>query len=163
LNNNPKAGDTTDRDQEMVDRQFREREIAIKEAEQRVREQDFALRREESQRSHWRSPLIVAIFTAALAGFGNAIVTLMNGWQAQTLERARSEATRILEMTKTGDPEKAAENLRFLADSGLIEDPKRLKAIRTFLDKRMKGSGPVLPSQYPIPTPAPRSFESPNR
>jgi len=138
---------------ERVERELREREIAVKEAEQKLKEQDFAFRRDESRRSRWGSPLVIAIFTAAAAAIGNAVVALVNGWQEQELERTRAEATRILEMIKTGDPDKAAENLGFLSDAGLIEDPQRIVAIREFLARRKPGGGPSLP--FPIPTPAP--------
>jgi Trypsin-like peptidase domain len=48
-------------------------------------------------------------------------------------------------MIKTGDADKAAENLRFLADAGLVADPNRLAAIRRFLANRSPGQGPSLP------------------
>ena len=35
----------------------------------------------------------------------------------------------MLEMIKTGDADKAAENLRFLVDTGLISDPTVLEKL----------------------------------
>jgi hypothetical protein len=62
------------------------------------------------------------------------------------MEDTRAESARILEMIKTGDADKAAENLRFLADAGLISDRQRVDAIRSFLKTRSPGQGPSLPS-----------------
>ena len=125
---------------------FRNREIAVKEAEQLTAEQDLAIRKDEAARSRWRSPLVVAILAAAVAATGNAVVAFVGGYQGQALEDRRAESTRILEMIKTGSPDKAAENLGFLVDAGLIEDPHRLDAIRHFLATRRPGAGPSLPN-----------------
>jgi hypothetical protein len=62
------------------------------------------------------------------------------------LERAKAESSRILEMIKTGDPETAAQNIQFLVDSGLIDDPTRLQRLKDFLAARKPGSGPSLPA-----------------
>jgi len=66
--------------------------------------------------------------------------------QSRVLEEGKAEAARILEVIKTGnDPEKAAENLKFLVDTGLISDAGRRKNIQAFLDSRKPGQGPSLP------------------
>src|SRR5262249_44334972 len=65
--------------------------------------------------------------------------------QARGLEEGKAEAARILEMIKTGDPEKAADNLKFLLDAGLISDADRRKNIQNFLAHRPAGKGPALP------------------
>src|SRR5882724_5846944 len=62
---------------------------------------------------------------------------------AQTaLQAQQSEQARILEMIKTGSPDKAAENLRFLLEAGLIADPTVREKLSKFLDNRNPGSGP---------------------
>ena len=48
-------------------------------------------------------------------------------------------------MIKTGDTEKAADNLKFLVDAGLVSDADRRKNIRNFLADRPAGTGPALP------------------
>jgi V8-like Glu-specific endopeptidase len=96
--------------------------------------------------SSFANPLVVAILAAAVAAAGNAMVALVNGQQTRRVEEVRAEASRILEMIKTGDPDTAAENLRFLAESGLISDPERREAIQTFLAARSPGQGPALPT-----------------
>jgi hypothetical protein len=125
---------------------LRDREVTVKEHEQRVREEDLALRKLEIAKAAWRSPLTVAIIAAALAGFSNVVVVTINGILGRQLEDARAESGRILEMIKTGDADKAAENLLFLADAGLISDQQRVDAIRGFLKTRSPGQGPSLPS-----------------
>ena len=46
--------------------------------------------------------------------------------QARILEESKAEAARILEVIKTGNnSDKAAVNLKFLVDAGLISDPDR--------------------------------------
>ena len=43
------------------------------------------------------------------------------------------ESERILEVVKTGDPEKAAVNLRFLMDAGLVTEPARVARLEAYL------------------------------
>ena len=49
-------------------------------------------------------------------------------------------------MIKTGEPEKAAENLQFLIDTGLISNKERVAQIQTYLTRRQPGTGPFLPT-----------------
>jgi hypothetical protein len=68
--------------------------------------------------------------------------------QARILEESKAEAARILEVIKTGNnSDKAAVNLKFLLDAGLISDADRRKNIEGFLVSRVAGEGPALPSQ----------------
>ncbi|HEX6904314.1 MAG TPA: serine protease [Thermoanaerobaculia bacterium] len=126
---------------------FREREVAVKERELALREDEIALKRKELAAAGWRSPLVVAIMAATLAGLGNAGVTVVNGILQRQLEDRKSEQIRILEMIKTGDPDKAAGNLEFLLNAGLISDPEVTPRIHKFLTSRKPGSGPALPPQ----------------
>lgn len=135
-----------EREKWVDERALREREVTVKEREQVVREEDLNVRKAEIARAGWRNPLMVAILAGALAVAGNGLVAWLNGWQGRQLEETRAESARILEMIKTGDADKAAENLRFLADAGLVSDPQRLAAIRHFLSIRSPGQGPSLPS-----------------
>ena len=73
------------------------------------------------------------------------------------IENSKAEAARILEVIKTADPEKAAVNLAFLLDAGLIADSERRAALKTFLDNRKPGEGPSIP-----PTGAATPFSRPN-
>lgn len=124
-------------------------------AEYELKLREIALKEKEQQRSKWSNPLVVGIFAAAIAGTFNAAVTFLNGSQeadlakakakeTQRAEETRSEADRILEMIKTGDPDSAARNLKFLIDTGLIAEPTRVKQIEAYLEK--PASVPVLPA-----------------
>jgi hypothetical protein len=121
-----------ERDKWRADIEMRGREVAVKEREQAS--------------SKWRSPLVVAILAATAAAVGNAVVAVVNGAQQVALEDSKAESTRILEMTKTGDPETAARNLDFLLHSGLIANLDRVKRVTAFLASRAPGAGPALPA-----------------
>jgi hypothetical protein len=132
-----------EREKWRADYELRKREIEIKEREQ--------------ARSRWSNPIVLAVLAAALAGLGNAAATWLNGIeqrkletekaeQARSMEETKAEAARILEVIKTGDADKAAANLKFLADMGLISNAGRLQHIQTFLDHRSAGGGPALPA-----------------
>src|SRR5262245_32470560 len=136
---------------------LRGRELDLKELEQATRDAEIDLKRKEQASSKWRSPLIVAILAAAVAAAGNAVVTYVNGRLQRDmdarrhdaeiqLEKNKSESDRILEMIKTGDPEKAAGNLEFLVKSGLVTNPELPARLKDFLENRTPGSGPSLPS-----------------
>jgi Trypsin-like peptidase domain len=140
-----------------------ERETAVKEADQALRREELAMKRaelalkeKEQQASTWRSPLVVAILAAAVAAAGNAVIALVNGNAQVGLEERKAEQTRILEMIKTSDPEKATNNLKFLLESGLIADASRAARLREYLSKRPAASGPVLPA--PAGGPPPREI-----
>lgn len=137
-----------EREKWEAERTFREREVAIKEREQNNTEAELALKQAEQSGSHWKNPLVVAILAAAVAGMGNALVAYLNGTSQTSLEAQKSEQARILEMIKTGSPDKAAENLRFLLEAGLIIDPVVRRDLTKFLDSRKPGSGPALPSAF---------------
>jgi hypothetical protein len=156
----------------QADLRLRERELDIKEraaaqdAAQKAREFDAKLA--DQRWARWTNPLVLAVFAAALAALGNAWLAYVNGAAQREIERTRSEgqlvienskaeAARILEVIKTADPEKAAENLAFLLDAGLIADDARRAALKTFLDNRKPGEGPSIP-----PTGAAAPLNRPN-
>ena len=115
-------------------------------AEYDLKRRELELREREQNRSTWSNPLVVAILAAAVAGLSSAVVTVINGKLQRDIEDSRSEASRILEMIKTGEPDKAAANLQFLLDTGLISKKDRVEQIRTYLVHRQPGTGPVLPA-----------------
>jgi hypothetical protein len=49
-------------------------------------------------------------------------------------------------MIKTGEPDKAAGNLKFLIDTGLINNEERVVQIQRYLSTRQPGTGPFLPT-----------------
>jgi hypothetical protein len=126
-----------------------------------LRKREVAVKEQEASRSRWSSPLVLAVSAAAIGAFGNLVLAWMNeraqleleatkAEQANSLEESKAEAMRILEMIRTGNPDKAAENLKFLVDAGLISNPVRRTNIQTFLAKREAGQGPVLPAARSI-------------
>ena len=165
--------DQTDGDNQRWEADFllREREVRLRE---QIASQDSALRMREfdakladQKMARWTNPLVLAVFAAAMAALGNAWLAYLNEQAQRTVEQTRSsaqlaleqeraseqraieetkaEAARILEVNKTADPEKAATNLAFLLDAGLIVDDVRRKALKAFLDKRQPGEGPNIP------------------
>jgi hypothetical protein len=135
-----------DREKWEFEKAAKLRELAIAEREQTVKEGELEIKRKDQASSQWRSPLIVGIFAAAIAACGNAWVSYSNANALRDLEALKAEQTRLLEMIKTGDPDKAAENLRFLINAGLIADSSLRTSVTEFLAKRKPGSGPALPS-----------------
>lgn len=133
---------------------LRQRELEIKavEADAKAKDQErqaeqFRFTQVEASRNRWINPVIVAVFAAAIAAAGNAVVTLLNGTAQRAIEQIKSDQGLILEAIKANsDPDKAAANLRFLAETALISNPERRKEIGTFLDRRKPGEGPSLPS-----------------
>jgi hypothetical protein len=124
--------------------ELRRQELSLKEQEQTHAE--IAARRSR----RW-NPLIIAIVGATIAALGSIAVSWWNGRTAQQAELIKAESARILEMIKTGDAEKAKENLRFLLATGLITDPTAA-TVRTYLKQQPPGQGPVLPSLANLPT-----------
>lgn len=125
-------------------------------SEYELRKRDLELKERDASRSRWSSPLVLAVLAAAIAGLGNAAAIWLNGRQARDLEETKAEAARILEVIRTDNPDKAATNLKFLVDAGLISDADRRANIRTFLDARAAGQGPALP---PAMTQAVKDYE----
>jgi GH24 family phage-related lysozyme (muramidase) len=140
--------DTFERAKWQTECAFREREVAVKEREQDSKAEELALKKSDQAAALWKNPLVVAIFAAAVAGLSSAGVAYLNGSAQTALEAQKSEQARILEMIKTGNPDTAAENLRFLLDAGLIRDLDIRRDLTTFLAARKPGTGPVLPSTF---------------
>lgn len=137
-------GTDFEREKWQFDKQVREREIAIREREQATKESDLLIRQKEHAASRWRNPLTVAVFAAAVAAAGNAVVAYVNGQGQTKLELNKSEQARIFEMIKTGDPDKAAANLSFLLDAGLITDGALRSDLSKYLRDREPGTGAAL-------------------
>ncbi len=136
--------DAFEREKWEAEKNFREKEIANAEREVNLKARELEINISEAGKSAWKNPLVIAIFAATVAAAGNAIVAVVNGYQTRQLEDKKSEQTRILEMIKTGDPDKAADNLQFLLDTGLIKDPEIFESLSLFIENRNPGTGPVL-------------------
>ena len=101
------------------------------------------VRRIAAKTGNWSSPIVLAIFAAAVAGFGNAVVLWWNG----QLEDRRAEHARILEVIKTGNVKQAAENLEFLVQVGLVASPTVSERIKLYAANAKSGVGPALPAR----------------
>jgi len=138
-----------------------EADVARQNKELALKEKELDLRVDEARRAHWNNPVALAIVAATVAALGNIILTFVTGVSErkleatktsdqQILEEQKAESERILEMIKTGNnTEKAADNLQFLVDTKLIQDPLRTN-IATYLKSRKKGEGPALPASSAI-------------
>jgi hypothetical protein len=164
----PQSSDTAkfefEREKWAADVAMRQRELEIKEREQRRLDAESSSRLEEMRRSRWSSPLVLAVLGAGLAALGSGVATWLNGLEQRKLETTRSEATleveefradsaRLLQMIGTNDPDKAAINLQFLLDAGLIKSKNTKERLITFLKKRQPGQGPTLPVPGATPIP----------
>jgi hypothetical protein len=121
---------------ESSDQALRLREVLVKEAELHLKQQEAAI-------TAWKKPLVLAILGATFAGFGHVYATL----RTVELEDRKAEQQRILEAIKTGNVDKAAENLSFLLEAGLVSSEPTVTRLRAHLQARKPGSGPVLPSE----------------
>ena len=136
-----------DREKLAADVRLRERELALKERQLELKRLEAEEGIRERRRSRWREPLFLAVVAAAIAGLGNACVALVNSSWERQLDRDRAEAARILEVVKTNnDPDKAADNLRFLVDLKLVSDASVIEAVEAYLKKRTPGKGLSLPT-----------------
>jgi peptidoglycan hydrolase-like protein with peptidoglycan-binding domain len=164
-NEGENPGQDFEREKWHEDVRLREREIDIRASEQQRSQAELTLKQREFDRSRWSSPLVLAVLGATTAGLFNAVVAWWSSKEQRSLEDNRAattqalekqkdtstaaleankaESARILEMIKTGDPDKAASNLKFLVDAGLITDPG--ERIKTYLANRKPGEGAALP------------------
>jgi hypothetical protein len=88
-------------------------------------------------------PILTAIIAGLIALLSNIYSTYLSSNNQLELEKQRLKANLILESVKTGDKDKAVDNLRFFIEAGFIEDPDgkiaSLVAERTL---------PVLPAAF---------------
>lgn len=132
-------------DAQQLDTQLKQTQLEVLTRERALRDRELA-KAADSGGWNWGSPLVVAVFAAAVAAMGSALVALLNGRSQRMLEASKAESDRILEVVKTGDPEKAAVNLRFLMDAGLVSEPARVAQLKAYLSTRQAGGGVALPS-----------------
>jgi hypothetical protein len=114
---------------------LRERELQIKEQEQRTRDAELELKRRELGWSRWTNPLVVAIFVAAVAAFGNIIASVHTSREQRQLEESKNEAARVLEMIKSKEPERT-EGLGFLLGSGLIANQATRNQVSSYINSK---------------------------
>jgi hypothetical protein len=143
------TGAPSEREKWQAEQDLKREELALKRRELEVREG-------ESKRARWTNPLALAIAGAALAAIGNVAATYYTGYQQRALEQvkhdaelareaSKAESQLVLEVVKTANPDKAAENLDFLVKTGLITNERRRSAIMAYTESRAPGTGVALP------------------
>lgn len=129
------------------------KKLRILDRQVRVKERELDHVVSEAHKNAWKSPLVVAIFAAAVGALGNALITYYGSYldrKAAATEYERSialaesdaERERILEMIKIGEPEQVRRNLEFLVDTELVQDPETVASIRSYYENRTPGTGP---------------------
>jgi len=108
-----------------------------------LKREELEVRKTETLRARWQSPLFLAVVAAIFGLFSNAAVALLNGKSERDLEDKKAEAARIIEALKTGNPDVAAENLKLLVEAGLVTDSA--SKIQAYLNNRQPGEGAQLP------------------
>lgn len=136
----------TDNERENVGQNRREVDSKSAQLDLEIKRAELASKKRDLDTPKWSNPLVIAIMAGALAALGNAVVAVINGGQQVALEDRKSEQSRILKVIETGDTERAAENLRFLLETGLIEDQRYRDKLTSFLSTRKTGQGPALAS-----------------
>ncbi|WP_333571184.1 hypothetical protein [Sphingomonas sp.] len=132
------------------------RKLALDERRLAFEERKWEAEQAKRPESPWKSPLLIAILTAAAAAGGSAVVSRLNADAQLRVERLKGEQALITEMIKTdGDVGKTANNLRFLVDTGLISDPDRRAKLERYPNKVTPERLPSLAS--PSGTAAPLS------
>jgi SH3-like domain-containing protein len=118
------------------------KEIALREREIQIKTEEVELKRSEAAKNSKFGPILIAIWTAAAAAAGNGVVSYMNGQQMHRLESEKAQSAIILEVVKTGSPDKAASNLAFLVEIGVISQEQAGARLRNYLQTRVAGQGP---------------------
>ena len=91
------------------------------------------------------TPILIAIWTTAIAALGNGVVSWFNGRQMYALEQEKAQSAVILEVVKTNSPDKAAGNLAFLVEIGVISEEQAGERLKNYLRTRVAGQGPSIP------------------
>lgn len=122
---------------EQSDAQSWEEKKFLKEMELRERELVVAELRLKSDN---RRNLLIGALVPIIVALMTILPSYLNSKNQQAMQRATFEANLIMESIKTGDPDQAAENLKFLTQSGLLTG-QTASQIEDFLVSRRPGSG----------------------
>ena len=116
---------------------------------------ELEIARQDSLRSRWTNPFVVAIIGAVLVGIGNVAVSAFNGASQRRLENStamhqrelaeaannytvalesiREENASVLEIVKLGDPEKIRAGLCMLVKLNSIKSPSTSNAVQSYI------------------------------
>jgi hypothetical protein len=121
---------------------LRQHELELKTQELQHNREEILLKKGEIRFSRWTNPLALAL----IAG----IITFYQNNQAQ---RAKTESDLLIEAIKSGDPDKARENLLFLADAGRLQDADAIRRAIKLHSPYLPGANTFIPAG-PTPTPS---------
>lgn len=134
----------SEREKFALEKEFKEREANIKEAQILLYREELALKREESKKTFFSNPLTLAVIGATIAAMVNVWVALHNATEQRAveevkannnlkLERQKAEDARIVSAI-TGDTTTATAKLRFLLETQLVTDPDTRKYIESYIN-----------------------------
>lgn len=86
-----------------------------------------------SGESDWKKTILAAIVAAAVAALGNSASSLLSSSEQLKLERFKAESARIVSAISGPDLGKSKDNLLFLVNSGLVQDPTILEKLPKYL------------------------------
>ena len=113
--------------------------------EKHLRERELDIKQREVDKSVGSNPLFLAMCAAIVTAVASIYVASDNSKRQHELELTKAEQARILEAIRTGNPDKAAQNLQFMLDAGLITTSIIAEKLRVALSGRVPGTGPSLP------------------
>jgi hypothetical protein len=115
------------------------------EEEFKLRREELAIKRQESSKSMWTSPLFLGILGLIATIIGSII---QNAWQAsanRTLEERKFESTLIQKALETDDQVVASQRLKRLLDLNLIQDNDKITKIQGWVNNPL--TIPVVPPE----------------
>lgn len=133
----PQDGSNDDKGGGLKDLSLGEREVQNK-------AQQAEGRRSDAEKGSNLGPILIAVWTTAIAALGNGVVSWFNGQQMHRLESEKAQSAVILEVVKTNSPDKAANNLAFLVEIGVISQEQAGERLRNYLKTRVVGQGPSI-------------------
>ena len=138
-------------------RAIEERVTKAKELEATARDREVSVREQDAARA-WKlqSPVTAALVIGVTAVITNALVAYNNGnleaqklIETRRLQAIQAEQSRLLQALQA-PPDKAADNLQFLLQIGLIADPELVIKLNTYLASRKAGEGPSIVATRPL-------------
>jgi hypothetical protein len=84
----------------LTEANFREREVAAKEADIALRREEQRLRIEQDRRSRWTGPLMAGIAAATVAATANVWVNYYNASQSRAAERCRNLSAAVTDFAR---------------------------------------------------------------
>jgi uncharacterized protein YraI len=112
-----------------------EHEVQLKVAE-------IELKHSQAEKDSRLTPILIAVWTAAVAALGNGAVSWFNGQQTYRLESEKAQSAIILEVVKTNGPDRAATSLGLLLQIGVISQEYAGEKLQSYLKTRAAGQGP---------------------